>query len=347
MISIGIIGFFIASYLIYYINELIEFNNEEQKAYLKLKKILNPINKEYKASNLIKVCIFMKKMLDDCKNIENDYISKRKKKLREIHSIIQHFFNKENIYINHNLKIMNDINQFNEKKKFIYYLIRKFIVKIKLISECNNFKNNLLIARNFSYSFNHLLKTLKYKMNDNLNQLNNKLQILTENSKKYKNIIKCQKTIIKKIKKVKEYQDYIIMYLINTNNKNKIEKYLNTIKMIKKAKSLAKTDLHNYKNNMISRFKNIKCDYCKNKEKNGSNRYKSIPQRNFNFGRMLKNKAIDKKEKRNKTITKSKSFKDNILHIKKSLLFEFINIKVIKKRKNSYNFTTNEIINKY
>ena len=62
---------------------------------------------------------------------------------------------------------------------------------------------------------------------------------------------------------------------------------------------------------------------------------------------MLKNKAIDKKEKINKTITKSKSFKNNILHIKKSLLFEFINIKVIKKRKNSYNFTTNEIINKY
>ena len=68
-----------------------------------------------------------------------------------------------------------------------------------------------------------------------------------------------------------QYQDYIIMYLINTNNKNKIEKYLNTIKMIKKAKSLVKTDLHNYKNNMISRFKNIKCDYCKNQEKNGSN----------------------------------------------------------------------------
>ena len=183
-------------------------------------------------------------------------------------------------------------------------------------------------------------------MNDNLNQLSNKLQILNDNDKKYKKFLKCQKSILKKIKKVNEYQDYIINYLINQHNNNKFENNLNKTKMIKKTKNLAKTDLHNYKNNIISKFKfnNIKCDYFKNQEKNGSNRHKSTTQTHFNYKRMLENKVIDKEENINKSFTKSKSLKDNILIIQKSLLFEFINNKTIKKRKSSYNFTTNEII---
>ena len=60
MIILGSFALIIVSYLIYYMKELIEFKPEEQKAYAKLIKILNPINKEHKAANLVKVFFLMK-----------------------------------------------------------------------------------------------------------------------------------------------------------------------------------------------------------------------------------------------------------------------------------------------
>ena len=59
MLAYGTISLFVISYFIYYMNRIIKFNKEEQKAYSKLIKILNPINKEHKASNLIKNLIIM------------------------------------------------------------------------------------------------------------------------------------------------------------------------------------------------------------------------------------------------------------------------------------------------
>ena len=70
----------IISYLVYYMNELIEFKPEEQKAFTKLTKIFNPINKEHKAANLVKVFILMKKLSKDFKNTENEYTIKKTKK---------------------------------------------------------------------------------------------------------------------------------------------------------------------------------------------------------------------------------------------------------------------------
>ena len=94
----------------------------------------------------------------------------------------------------------------------------QFILKIKLINEFKNFKNNLLIARNNSLSFNDVLKTLGEKMNGNITQLNNKLEVLIQNDQKYKNFMKFQENSIKRLKKIKGYQEYIINYLIDKNN---------------------------------------------------------------------------------------------------------------------------------
>jgi hypothetical protein len=49
----GIAGLLISSYFIYFLNNFIKFNPEEQDAFLKLTKLLNPTNKENKAANLI------------------------------------------------------------------------------------------------------------------------------------------------------------------------------------------------------------------------------------------------------------------------------------------------------
>ena len=359
MISVGTIGLFITSYFIYYTSELIKFNNEEQKAYSKLKKILNPINKEHKASNLIKIFITMKKIIEDSKNLVNNNITKKKDKLKEIHKKSQktnYLFNifRNKKYIDNNLKIITNINEFNANKNFINYLIKKFIFKIKLISECNNLKNNLLIARNFSHSFTDLLKTLGHKINENLNQLNNKLQILIKKEKKYKDFIKYQKIILKRTKKIIGYQDFALTYLINKHNNN-YEEYLNNKKYKRKEKSKRTgTDLIGSSKNLGLKYKNNidnnNYDYFKNTKIIGLNRIKSSilgSDTSLNFRRILKYKPnyINKLKKQKSKSLNNIYFNNNNI-IKKSLIFGLIDIKKNNKRKSSYNFKKNEIFDK-
>ena len=61
----GTFGLIFSSYLIYYMNSIIEFKPEEHQAYTKLIKLLNPLNNEHKASNLLKVFLLMNKMYLD------------------------------------------------------------------------------------------------------------------------------------------------------------------------------------------------------------------------------------------------------------------------------------------
>ena len=148
----GSIGLLIYTYLIYYINKLIEFKPDEQQAYSKLIKLLNPINNEHKASNVIKVFILLKKTYIDNQNIEEEYKSKKennfKKMIQRNFGLRRSNFNFAVNESNNSLINFSYNSEYKEKIKFLNYISTQFILKTKLINEIKNYKNNLLIARN-------------------------------------------------------------------------------------------------------------------------------------------------------------------------------------------------------
>ena len=236
----GTIGLLISSYFIYYINLLIEFQPEEKRAYGKLVKLLDPLNNEHKAANLIKAFLLMKKIYIDNKNIRDEY---KLKKENNFKNIFNKNMNNFNFGMNESIDSMTNMSQSNEykdKKKFMKFLCSEFILKAKLINECKNFKNNLLIARNNFLSFNDVLKTLGEKMNANLNQLNNKIEVLIQNDQKFINFMKFQENSLKNVRNLIRIQDNIINYLIEKNNeaelvyfrenREKQEKFLTALK---------------------------------------------------------------------------------------------------------------------
>ena len=218
----GSLGLLISSYFIYYINQLVVFKPDEQRAYSKLVKLLNPLNNEHKAANLIKVFMILKKIYIDNKNVKEEYRLRKKNKFKNFmqrnFGIRKSNFNFATNDSNNSLINLGDNNEYNEKQKLLKYILSQFILKAKLIIECKNFKNNLLIARNNSLSFNDVLKTLVSKMNGNINQLNNKIEILIKNDEKFKKFLKFQESSLIKLKKIMEYQKTLINYLINRNN---------------------------------------------------------------------------------------------------------------------------------
>ena len=242
----GTIGLVIISYFIYDIHQFIAFKPDEQEAYSKLVKLLNPINNEHKSSNLIKIVLLLKKMYFDNKNIENEYKSKKENNIK---SILQKNFGlrKSNFNFDPNESTYSTSNlgenyEYKEKKKFIKFICSQFVLHVKLIIESKNFKNNLLIARNYSLSFNDVLKTLGDKMNGNLNQLNIKLESLFIADQKYRNFMKFQNNSIKKLKKILVYQNFLIDFLIEKNNEISIS-YIEDNKI--------------YQNNFKNKYKNI------------------------------------------------------------------------------------------
>ena len=224
----GIIGMFLSSYLIYYINNLMEFPTEEQQAYTKLVKLLNPLNNEHKSANLIKVFIQMNKLYLDNQNIKDNY---RKKKEDEIKAIVQKTFGirKSNFNFDPNDRSNSLLNiaetNYKEKKIFLKYLCTQFVLKIKFLNEIKNFKNNLIIARNSTLSLNDVLKTLGDKMNGNINQLNNKIENLIMNDQKFKNFMKFQENTVKKVQRIMTYQEVLLNYLIEKNNNDEVSYY--------------------------------------------------------------------------------------------------------------------------
>ena len=238
----GTLGLLISSYFIYYVNLLIEFKPEENQAYGKLVKLLNPSNNEHKAANLIKVFLLLKKLYIDNKNIRDEYKLKKENNFKNTNNKNTNNFNfgmNESI---DSLTNMSQSNEYKDKKKFLKFLCSEFVLKAKLINECKNFKNNLLIARNNSLSFNDVLKTLGEKMNANLTQLNNKIEVLIQNDQKFINFMKFQESSLKNVRNLVRIQDNIINYLIERNNeaeliyfrenREKQEKFLNALKNI-------------------------------------------------------------------------------------------------------------------
>jgi hypothetical protein len=160
-------------------------------------------------------------------------------------------------------------------------LYNKYILKIKVITEYKNLKNQFLIAKNFSHSFTELLKTLGHKMDENLNQLNNKLQILIQKESKFSNYIRKQRITFGKIKRILNYHKVIIDYLINLNNTDNYEERLNNIKEMKKTGSFIGLYFNSHKKinkNKIKKHFN-KLVYSADKKKNAIKKLKSV-----NFG---------------------------------------------------------------
>ena len=248
----GTMGLFLSTYCIYYINNLMEFTTEEQQAYTKLIKLLNPLNNEHKSANLVKIFIQMNKLYLDNQNIEDNY---RKKKENELKALVQKTF----LFRNRNFKfdpnnrskslaiIAENIN-YKEKKKFLKYLCTQFVLKIKFLTEIKNFKNNLMIARNNTLSLDDVLKTLGDKMNRNINQLNNKIEKLIQNDQKFKNFMRFQENNLKKLQKIMTYEDLLLHYLIERNNDDEISYY-------KDNKEMQNNFLNKYKGGGVKRLR--------------------------------------------------------------------------------------------
>ena len=352
----GTFGLIFSSYLIYYINSIIEFKPEEQQAYTKLIKLLNPLNNEHKASNLLKVFLWMNKMYLDNPNIIDNY---RIKKQNAFQAMVQKNFDaRSNFNFNKNgsnnsLINIGESNEYKEKKKFIKYICTDFILRVKMINECKNFKNNLIVARNNSLSLNDVLKTLGDKMNGNINQLNNKIEILIQNDQKFKNFMKFQENSFKKMKKLISSQEYILNYLIEKNNEIEISYYKGNKEMqtnfMKKYKNSGQGVPRRLKSSFNGPFFNFKKKPITNeisieKERNG----KPTPKPKVVFDRDNFTKTIEVKKLRSSIVGNNAAFNNSLLDFSRSKTNPIKKINLIKniKRANSLdgkilNITTN------
>lgn len=341
----GTFGLIFSSYLIYYINSIIEFKPEEQQAYTKLIKLLNPLNNEHKASNLLKVFLWMNKMYLDNPNIIDNY---RIKKQNDFQAMVQKNFDaRSNFNFNKNgsnnsLVNIGESNEYKEKKKFIKYICTDFILRVKMINECKNFKNNLIIARNNSLSLNDVLKTLGDKMNGNINQLNNKIEILIQNDQKFKNFMKFQENSLKKMKKLISSQEYILNYLIEKNNETEISYYKGNKEMqtnfMNKYKNSGQGVPRRLKSSFNGPFFNFKKkpnakEISNEKEKNGN----PIPKPKVVFDRDNFTKTIEVKKLRSSIVGNNTVFNNSLLDFSRSKTNPIKKINLIKniKRANS------------
>ena len=221
----GLFGMLLSSFFLFYMNNLVELSPEEHVAYSKLTKLLNPENKEHKASNLIKSILLIKKIYIDNKNTVRDYklknIKEEKPKITRRKSVFQKdsafnlVFNLNGTDIN-----VNEINDNKEKKKFIKYIGYVFVFKAKIKVELKNFIDKSKVARNSTLSFNDVLKTICTKLDINNGQLNNKIEILIKKEQKYLDFIKFTSNTIRKIEKISHYQTSLIQYFSEIHNEH-------------------------------------------------------------------------------------------------------------------------------
>ena len=172
--------------------------------------------------------LILKKIFKDNQNTEKDYRLKLEDFKKPSNNQRRPIYSKENNFQFHfnsngtsnNLINMNEIfdNEIEEKKKYIKFLISIFLFKVKFSVETKNFIDNLKIARNSSQSFNDVLKTIGNKMDANINQLNNKLEILIQNDQKFLNFIKFTTNIMRSIKSINNYHNSLLQHLVEVHN---------------------------------------------------------------------------------------------------------------------------------
>ena len=265
----GTLGMLILLYFIFYTNELLNLTPQELKAYKKLNKILDPLNNEHKSANLIKIIFLLKKMLKDYHSVESNYRRIKLKKIKNLYKSFHKLNSNFNFSQDEDTSLMSafENDMFDERKKYMNYLGLKFIFKLKLLTECKISKNNLSVARNFSHSFTDLLKNLGHKMNENLEQLNRKIHMLSENEDKYKELESFHRRIHWKIKKIMKYNNIIMNYLIDNNNNN-----IHANHLFKKKKKKMKASLIDFPLTLQKKLVKKKIKYELYNNKSSSNK---------------------------------------------------------------------------
>ena len=224
----GLFGMLICSYFIFYMNNSIELGPEEQDAFSKLTKLLNPINREHKAANLIKSILFFKKIIIDNQNTEKEYRNRIEVGKRPTDQQRKPIFQGDNKFsiVLKNLNttsnnLMNNINGTHiniEKKKYIRYIQSLFMMKIKFELECKSFSDVFKVARNSNLSLTDILKTIGHKMDENITQLNSKIDVLIQNDNRYINFMKCITENKKTLTKIKYYHSSLLQYFVDVHN---------------------------------------------------------------------------------------------------------------------------------
>ena len=139
-------------------------------------------------------------------------------------------FMRKNIKNSKNILLMSKSD--NLKEKICLYL--------KIRSEAVMFKNELYVARTYSMPINDFIKTLEFKLYDNLVSLTKQLDKISEVENDFLNIEKEQKEVQKTLNKINYNQEIISNYLLEIHNNN----FLN-----KNKKYIYKTNISNKYNN--------------------------------------------------------------------------------------------------
>ena len=221
IIIAAILGMLLVSIIIVSLGNLIEFTDEEKKAYSLLKKMKADDNAFNKAGNVIGILCKMRYLFE--RRIKGKSIKKS--------SNIIKFKN-------------NDNNNNDGSNKTI--LIKRFILLTKLKRAVSMFKSDFKLATSFSIPVDEMLKFLESKLSSDIKELNSKLDILQTTEGKLDKIETVQKNISDSMEPILKRQEKIAKYIIEINN----QLYMNNILKRKQQKYKKKRST-----NLVSKFK--------------------------------------------------------------------------------------------
>ncbi len=221
IIIAAILGMLLVSIIIVSLGNLIEFTDEEKKAYSLLKKMKADDNAFNKAGNVIGILCKMRYLFE--RRIKGKSIKKS--------SNIIKFKN-------------NDNNNNDGSNKTI--LIKRFILLTKLKRVVSMFKSDFKLATSFSIPVDEMLKFLESKLSSDIKELNSKLDILQTTEGKLDKIETVQKNISDSMDPILKRQEKIAKYIIEINN----QLYMNNILKRKQQKYKKKRST-----NLVSKFK--------------------------------------------------------------------------------------------
>ena len=221
IIIAAILGMLLVSIIIVSLGNLIEFTDEEKKAYSLLKKMKADDNAFNKAGNVIGILCKMRYLFE--RRIKGKSIKKS--------SNIIKFKN-------------NDNNNNDGSNKTI--LIKRFILLTKLKRAVSMFKSDFKLATSFSIPVDEMLKFLESKLSSDIKELNSKLDILQTTEGKLDKIETVQKNISDSMDPILKRQEKIAKYIIEINN----QLYMNNILKRKQQKYKKKRST-----NLVSKFK--------------------------------------------------------------------------------------------
>ena len=246
IIIASILGMLLVSIIIVSLGNLIEFSDEEKKAYSLLNKMKADDNAFNKAGNVIGILCKMR------------YLFERR---------IKGFNHKGS-----NIK-------YREEGGNKTILIKRFILLTKLKRAVSMFKSDFKLATSFSIPVDEMLKFLEGKLLSDIKELNSKLDILQTTEGKLDKIENIQKNISDSMDPILKRQEKIAKYIIEINN----NLYMKNVTKNKKGRISQMGGSHNLskfkiKDNELNQSKN-KDERKKNKEdlniKNQDNSKKS------------------------------------------------------------------------